>query len=85
LIARIRQRRFKAARQDSALAVEWSLDDGATLRLQANPSAHAAARLLERPGREIFRTQAPECDALTATQLAPWSVAWTVEDARAAG
>lgn len=59
-----------------AFAVEWALDDGATLRLLANLSEVKVPLITRIAGRLIFATHPGIRRAATRNELEPWSVTW---------
>ena len=61
----------------AALAVDWTLGDGARLHLRANFDAEPAPELARAPGATLH----VEGAAAGERGLGPWSGAWTVEDA----
>ncbi len=72
----------------AAFAVDWSLDDGATLHLITNltpvaaPGARRAADRAFLAGRVIFATHPDIEGAIAKKELAPWSVTWLLERSR---
>jgi maltooligosyltrehalose trehalohydrolase len=72
----------------AAFAVDWVLDDGATLHLitnltsEAAPGARRAADRAFLAGRVIFATHPDIEGAIAKKELAPWSVTWLLERSR---
>ncbi len=65
-------------RDGPTLAVDWCLGDGATLSLAANLAPEARPSPPLRPsGRVLFACASAPADG---GQLAPWSVAWTLNE-----
>jgi len=64
---------------NGAFAVDWRLDDGATLHLLANMTDRAVPVLGRVAGRMIYSTHPNIRAAMTRNELAPWSVTWLLE------
>jgi len=62
-----------------AFAVDWSLSDGSSLHLLANPTDSAVPVVGRVAGRLIFATHPNIRAATTRNELAPWSVTWLLE------
>jgi maltooligosyltrehalose trehalohydrolase len=80
LIPRLRAGSCTRTEAGAAFTVEWAAGEQ-LLRLSANLSATAAPLVGSAAGRVIFATQDAGA-ALTARQLAPWSVLWLLEHGR---
>jgi hypothetical protein len=81
LIPRLRAGSCTRTEAGAAFTVEWAAGEQ-VLRLSANLSATAAPLVGSASGRVIFTTQDAGAAALTARQLAPWSVLWLLEHGR---
>jgi hypothetical protein len=66
----------------AAFAVDWSLDDGATLHLITNLTPEAAPGVGRAAGRAVFATHPDVEGAVAKNELAPWSVTWLLERSR---
>ena len=64
---------------NGAFAVDWRLDDGASLHLLANMTGRAVPVLGRVAGRMIYSTHPNIRAAMTRNELAPWSVTWLLE------
>ncbi len=64
---------------ERGLQVEWTLGDGARLRLVANLSDTPLAAVAEPAGRTIYTCTMGNAAPWTEGHLAPWSVIWTLE------
>jgi malto-oligosyltrehalose trehalohydrolase len=62
-----------------AFAVDWSLQQGATLHLIANLTNERAPIVGRASGRVIFATHPSIRQAVAKNELAPWSVTWLLE------
>jgi 1,4-alpha-glucan branching enzyme len=76
-VARVHRRFRRWA--DTALTVTWPLDDGRTLRLDANLGDRDAAGYEPVAGNVVYAT--PSID-LAGNALPPWSVVWRIDAAR---
>ncbi len=75
LVPLIRQGSYTAPPHQGMIAVDWTLADGAVLRLRANLSARTAAGPDAGGGRTLFTTHA-SLNVEPARSLEPWSVTW---------
>ncbi len=66
--------------EPGALAVHWTLGDGARLHLVAN-LADSPGSLPLPPGSVLYASDPLPAGVLTGNVLAPWSVVWTLEPA----
>ena len=79
LIPKIRSGTCIKLESNGAFAVDWRLDDGASLHLLANMTGHAVPVLGRVAGRMIYSTHPNIRAAMTRNELAPWSVTWLLE------
>jgi maltooligosyltrehalose trehalohydrolase len=79
LIPRIRSGTCIKLEANGAFAVDWRLDDGASLHLLANMTGRAVPVLGRVAGRMIYSTHPNIRAAMTRNELAPWSVTWLLE------
>lgn len=70
---------YYVAREDGALAVHWTLGDGARLHLSANLSAAPLREALVGPGTRLYVSAGMDDQALEHGRLPAWSVIWSLE------
>jgi 1,4-alpha-glucan branching enzyme/maltooligosyltrehalose trehalohydrolase len=61
------------------LQVTWQCNDGTRLHLLANLASAAVTRPVHAPGRILYTTDPDFGAALTGSDLAPWTVVWSLE------
>jgi malto-oligosyltrehalose trehalohydrolase len=83
LVPLIRSGSCSHVADDGAFAVDWYLEDGSILHLLANLTPAAAVLGADAAGRVIFATHPDSRGADPPRELAPWSVTWLLERARA--
>jgi hypothetical protein len=69
--------------ESGAFAVEWTMSDGALLRLYANLTESPAPVVGRTSGRPIFTTPADYVGTAQSGQAPPWCVAWRLETTQA--
>jgi 1,4-alpha-glucan branching enzyme len=82
LVPLIRCGTCRMLEDQGAFAVDWSLTDGAVLRVLANLAAAAAPMVSRASGQVIFATHPEIRGAASNHELAPWSITWLLERER---